>query len=1349
MTKRHVDYAGSPFPVATLDTGTTAATAIRPILNGEVATQTTLQRPDENLRTRTEIVRTELEQLKYLSQADRAMVMSLEPVTPAGTITWNGTVAGGGGGTGTFVLTAGKSLTTRPFLSPRVSTPGKIINRGLKFQTNLTVAGPINPPRAYGSANKYNVQFVNQTGGPVTVTYDPLLFRFTVNTDTAVRTKTDVINAFNAAATSAGQGITATIDSGFGTDIFASGVTFIQGDPADYMVFAGAADAEIHQIQDTTFASFFTDPLNAMEENDVLAIWYDDHTNGLFGGRQQSIIDSPEAPTISIIPVGSLFLARRFPERLHIAIPIATVTNNELLLADGTLARKGIPTLMTGGASELPQPMAPDSPPKFLRMFTSSPPVWETVDDIDLIGGLMSVADVFARNAIPAAQRKAGMVAYTQADDLLWQLSGGILDANWVKVTDDSRIHGGMRVIDWTTPTYADVGAALSALVPAVRRKHNMLVRARNTGTGYTEDFRYDASLVSWRRDTQISALGRFGVASGCAVANPDNDTVTIGAGEFYLLDGTKVVVPSTINFSMLTYNGTYVIVWASNTQNFDIIPANTAVFPDMVFAHVVRTADVVTKFIPCAPTFRALPWTGEITIGYNVGTGAIPAHFTHLRKALIWYSSYYLNVGIPRTFRVIDDTQFSAYSILTSATSAISSGGVLTDISGRFLRDLAVGDGVRIDSTNYTVSVITDSNTLTLSGWAGGSVTSKSLYRLDAAARYGESYVDLSYAEYVNGYYRGMAIIGQSWSQTGARPNIGYGNNTYAATKPWFSGNGADGCLFSGLSFQYYGLQNQDASRHDCVVFKALGTRTTLRDITVDAADNSAGYGLTHIINLSSDIGGHTYITGGMVIDRCQFYDIDHPMGSYLYVPTSSVDGTIDCIDTTFAQSSTAYKCPFLIHYEQETASVKLRLRNPRVVGLDCAFAAGIRANKESLSVIGGVIGSANDAWAKLGVGTYRDDDEWPDGDQDRSKYDASATVSSVSGTVATITGLSGMSSPADVGKLMRLSLTALTGNKGLFVITQVDSASQARIENASASAADGNNGSIATRVFEPSEKSSTLTLSSVDGNGIVTATGMSAVANREFVGQTVLIGNASVSANNGKFIVMDRSGTTIKFYNPSANATDVNNGSIIASVYSEKLPSITVEDAAVDENQSGGGLDFQGCRSVDDCGSSSNSVQIIRRKSAVFSSCVFLNPSSKAGALLVVEDHELAFSNPQCNEISPKMVAKAWSVFSWNFSTATIGEYSVGCTVTRDGGGDDSFIVTLGNNLAGIGTGPLGVGLANAANLGVSIVFSVTPLSINQFRLTPWVSNTGVKFDLDTNNISQVNFVCFGFAA
>jgi hypothetical protein len=466
MAKKYVDFAGSAFPSATLDTGSTAAASIRPIINGEAATQATLQRPDENLRARTEIIRTELENLKYLSQADRAMVVSLEPVSPVGTVLWTGI------GTGTFSITTGKRLTLRPFLAPRISTPAKVISRGVKFQTNLTVAGPINPPRAYGNANKYNVQFVNQSGAPVTVTYDPLLFRFTINTDTAASTKTAVINAFNAAATTAGQGITATIDSGFGGDIFASGETFVQGGLLDYLVFAGAADAELHEIDHSTLASFFVDAANAMVENDVLAIWYDSLIDDAFGGRQQSIADAPESPTIEDIPVGSLFLARRFPERLHNAIPVATVVAGQLLLVDGTLAPVGLATPVTGGGLELPAPVAA-LPPRMLQMDAAGPPHnWGDLNDNKFVGGLQTVATIAARDAIDASQIKEGMVVYSQFDDRHYVREGGV----WVEAFTDTYIKGGLRVV-------ADLAAL--ATIPSRLQTAGMLVLTADTRDVY------------------------------------------------------------------------------------------------------------------------------------------------------------------------------------------------------------------------------------------------------------------------------------------------------------------------------------------------------------------------------------------------------------------------------------------------------------------------------------------------------------------------------------------------------------------------------------------------------------------------------------------------------------------------------------------------------------------------------------------------------------------------------------------------------------------------------------------------------------------------------------------------
>ena len=67
-----------------------------------------------------------------------------------------------------------------------------------------------------------------------------------------------------------------------------------------------------------------------------------------------------------------------------------------------------------------------------------------------IAGGRREVADLTARDAIPASVRTIGAEAYTVADGKVWRLVGGILNANWVDVTADA-------------VTFASVAAALAA----------------------------------------------------------------------------------------------------------------------------------------------------------------------------------------------------------------------------------------------------------------------------------------------------------------------------------------------------------------------------------------------------------------------------------------------------------------------------------------------------------------------------------------------------------------------------------------------------------------------------------------------------------------------------------------------------------------------------------------------------------------------------------------------------------------------------------------------------------------------------------------------------------------------
>ena len=51
------------------------------------------------------------------------------------------------------------------------------------------------------------------------------------------------------------------------------------------------------------------------------------------------------------------------------------------------------------------------------------------------LGGHHEAADYTARNAIPAARRREGMICSVNEDHTEWQLQGGITDACWVNVT--------------------------------------------------------------------------------------------------------------------------------------------------------------------------------------------------------------------------------------------------------------------------------------------------------------------------------------------------------------------------------------------------------------------------------------------------------------------------------------------------------------------------------------------------------------------------------------------------------------------------------------------------------------------------------------------------------------------------------------------------------------------------------------------------------------------------------------------------------------------------------------------------------------------------------------------------
>lgn len=66
------------------------------------------------------------------------------------------------------------------------------------------------------------------------------------------------------------------------------------------------------------------------------------------------------------------------------------------------------------------------------------------LDDSRLDGGFRSVADQAARDAIPAHRRKEGLFVRQRDTNELWTLTGGITNSDWVYALDDNNIRGGL-----------------------------------------------------------------------------------------------------------------------------------------------------------------------------------------------------------------------------------------------------------------------------------------------------------------------------------------------------------------------------------------------------------------------------------------------------------------------------------------------------------------------------------------------------------------------------------------------------------------------------------------------------------------------------------------------------------------------------------------------------------------------------------------------------------------------------------------------------------------------------------------------------------------------------------------
>lgn len=324
--KSFMDYA------AGADSGLDDPTSIQPIENGEFingGSGGVANRPSENLRARSELLRAVLNDLLYLVQADRSMVLG-----GTGRVTWPGSTTAAASGIPVLdnpiylipALTPGSAQT--PPIPPVASVFGTISLLKSDNSPGLVVTSR---RRTYDRGDEINITVVSATPLGAVVTGDRTIV-LTAPAGTSLSQAITTLNGLTADA-SPTQLVTAALAGG------ASNSDLLKT-PQAKQYMAGNIDGEGHAITPANLASFFSsNPTSALAEGDSLCIRYAMMVEaGGTGGRRQS---TPENSNTAI-PAGAFFNSRLNPEKLVNAIPLAKVISGRLVFAGAIQVPAGV-----------------------------------------------------------------------------------------------------------------------------------------------------------------------------------------------------------------------------------------------------------------------------------------------------------------------------------------------------------------------------------------------------------------------------------------------------------------------------------------------------------------------------------------------------------------------------------------------------------------------------------------------------------------------------------------------------------------------------------------------------------------------------------------------------------------------------------------------------------------------------------------------------------------------------------------------------------------------------------------------------------------------------------------------
>ena len=342
------------------------AASIVPIDDGEPVIQTTLRRPPENLRTRSDVLRETARENLLLADFDR----NGAALFGGGTITFNGARATYDG---IFTLEAGTTLYLAPFATPgddgaiapyvgstlaSLEVDDGVVTETLVFTSKYKQWQTTGADPDIGKeANSISVE-IQDTGSLSVVVNgatgekNSIVIGIDYGTTTCQQVIDEVNNDADAkllVVASLGTGTITEPSPKFGPAEWGT----------DYTVrfLAGGAPGLSHKITAANLASFMgAHAENPVKKGDTIAISYDKLIElSTDAGRFQSTAENANTE----IPAGALFNTRREPAKIPGCLPICKcIDDDTLIFVNGAHIVRGTPATLTWDSAELAETAA-------------------------------------------------------------------------------------------------------------------------------------------------------------------------------------------------------------------------------------------------------------------------------------------------------------------------------------------------------------------------------------------------------------------------------------------------------------------------------------------------------------------------------------------------------------------------------------------------------------------------------------------------------------------------------------------------------------------------------------------------------------------------------------------------------------------------------------------------------------------------------------------------------------------------------------------------------------------------------------------------------------------------------